>query len=100
MWHVTYFLIKIIHKITEAESVKKTYWLDWCTTVGSIDAQQYSRKWWRSFFKMAAISSMNISFQDSFLQTYTISIILVCRIDHAESEFQPPEFSKSLFYKI
>ena len=37
MWLETYFLIKIIHKITEAESIKKhigeNCWLKICTTI-------------------------------------------------------------------
>ena len=71
MWLVTYFLITWFHKITEAVSVKNIL----VKTVGSNDvgSQQYSRK----FIKMAAISSMKITFLDSFLQTCAISMILV-----------------------
>ena len=77
MWLVTYFLITIAHKITEAESVEKHILMILVKTVGSISAQQYSRKLWRPFFKMASISSMKITFLDSFLQTCAISMILV-----------------------
>ena len=56
--YLIWFLIIIIHKITGAESVKNML----VKTVGSNDAQQYSRKWWLPFFKMAAISSIKITF--------------------------------------
>ena len=93
----TYFQITIIHKITEVESVKNIL----VNTVGSIHAQQYSRNWWRPFFKMAAISSMKITFLGSFLR-FQWSWYQIIHFDHAKSEFRPSKFSrpKSLFYKI
>ena len=54
MWLMTYFLIKIIHEIAEAVNEKNIL----MKTVCSIYAHQYSRKWWRLFFKMAAFPEL------------------------------------------
>ena len=59
MWHVTYYMITIIHNITEAESVKKhigeTCLLDLCTTIFQKDGDRFKHE---------------NHFLDSFLQTF------------------------------
>ena len=52
---------------------------------------------------MATIPSMKITFRNNFLQTSAIPMMLLSNhtfFDQAEYEFRPPQFSKSLFYKM
>ena len=73
MWLVTYFLITIIHKITEAESVKKhigeNCLLDLCTTI--------FQKVMAAIFQDGGHFQHENHFLDSFLQTGAILMILV-----------------------
>ena len=96
MWHVTYFMITIIHNITEAESVKKhigeTCLLDLCTTI--------FQKVMATTFQDGGHFKHENHFLDSFSKLFSDLGIKSYIFDHAESEFRPPEFSKSLFYKL
>ena len=65
------FLITIIHKITEAESVKNIL----VKTSYSIYAQQYARKW--KTFQDGGHFQHEKHFVDSFLQTCAILMTLV-----------------------
>ena len=49
---------------------------------------------------MATVSNMKITFLIVFSKLFSDLGIKSYIFDHAESEFRPPEFSKSLFYKI
>ena len=99
MWLVTYFLITIIHKITEAESVKKhigeKYLLDLCTKI--------FQKVLAAIFQDGGHFQHENHFVDSFLQTCAISKILVS--NHTDLTMQNLNFDlrylvKAYFTKI